>query len=142
MKDRQDRSIANGVQKLANVPGSCQGSGFRFTVSDHCGDDQFWIVESSATGVREHVSQLTTFMDRTGRLRRTVTADTAGERKLLEELVHSAFVFAFFGIDLGVRSLEIPGSQHAGRAMPGTGHEDHVQVEFLDEAVQVNVDEG
>src|SRR2546426_3564296 len=113
VKDGQYRSIANGTQELVDVPRSCQRSGFRFTVSNHSSDNQVRVIERSAAGVGKHISQFAAFVDRTGSLWRAVTADATWERKLFEELVQATFVFALFGIDLGVRSLEIPWAQNA-----------------------------
>src|SRR5262249_1812369 len=63
-------------------------------------------------------------------------------RKLFEEFVQPSFILALFRVNLGVCSLKIPWTKDARRAMPWTGHENHVQIEFLDQTVQVNVDEG
>ena len=40
----------------------------------------------SSAGMRKHVPQFASFVDRTGSLRRAVTADAAGKRELFEEL--------------------------------------------------------
>ena len=123
------------------MPRSRQRPGFRLAVAHHRGDDQIGIVESGATSMRQHVAQFAAFVDRAGRFRRAVTPDTAGKRELLEELAQSALVLALFRINLGVSPLEIAGRQNARRAMSRARHEDHVQVEFLDQPVQMNVDE-
>src|SRR5580693_2983004 len=140
VKNGQDRSVSDRVQEFVDVPRSCQRAGFRFTITDDSRDNQVRIVERSPAGVGEHVSQFASFVDRTRSLRRAVTADAARERKLSEELVQATFVFALFRIDLRVGSLKIAWPQDTGRAMSRTGHENHVQVELLDQAVQVDVD--
>src|SRR5271167_2681884 len=91
--------------------------------------------------MRKDVAQFASFVDRTGRLRRAVTADPAWKRELLEELAESAFVLTFFRIDLGVSAFEISRTENAGRSVPWPRHEDHVQVQFLDQPVQMNVHE-
>src|SRR5262249_9023925 len=96
----------------------------------------------SAAGVGEHVAQLAPLVNRTGSLRRAVAANAAGKRKLLEELAHAALVFAFLWVDFGVCPFQIARTQQAGSPMPRTRHEDHVEVELLNEAVQVDVDES
>jgi hypothetical protein len=70
-----------------------------------------------------------------------VAPDTAGKGELLEELAQPALVLALFRIDLGIRTLEVPGAQHAGRAVARASHENHVEIVLLDEPVQVNVHE-
>ena len=141
VKDRQNRAVANRVQELADVPGCRQRPGFRFAVADYGRNDQVGIIERGAAGVREHVAQFTAFVDRAGRFGSAVTADAAGKRELLEELAQPSLVFALVRVDLGVGALEIDRRQNSRRTVPGSGQEDHVQVEFLDQAVQVNIGE-
>ena len=68
--------------------------------------------------MRKDVAQFASFVDRTGRFRRAVTADPAWKRELLEELAESPFVLTLFRIDLGVSPFEITGPEHARRSMP------------------------
>src|SRR5208337_126884 len=141
VQDGQNRSVPNGIEKLADVPGSCQWSCFRFPVADYRSHDQFRIVEGCAASMREHIPQFASFVDRTGSFGSAMTADAAGKRELLEELAKTFFVFTLLRVDLGVGSFEISRAQYTRRAMAWPGHENHVQVVFLDEPVQVNVDE-
>ena len=142
MKDRQHRAIACRVEKLVDVPRRRQRSGLRFAIAHDGSDDQLRIVEGRAAGVRQNVSQLAAFVDRSRRLGRAVAANAAGEGELLEELAQAFVVLALLRIDLGVRSFEVPRAEHAGRAVSGAGEEDHVEVVLLDEPVEVDVDEG
>src|SRR4030095_12269221 len=103
MQNGQDRPVANGTQKLADVPRGCEGAGLRFAIADYGRDDQLWIVECCSTRMGEHVSELTSFVDRSGSLRRAVAANAARKRKLSEKLLQAHFVFALFWIDLRVR---------------------------------------
>ena len=124
------------------MPGSCQRAGFRFAIADHRRDDQLWIVERCAAGMRKHVSQFASFVNRTGSFRRAVAADAPWEGKLSEELVQAYFVLALFRINFGVGTLEIAWRQNSWRAVSRTGHEDHVEIQFFDQAVQVDIDES
>ncbi len=108
VQDGQHRAIANGVQKFADVPRSGQRSSFGLSIPDDRGDDQVRVVERRTAGMREHVAQFASFVDRTGSLRRAVTSDTAREGELFEELAQAEFILALFGINFGVGSLEIP----------------------------------
>src|SRR5271170_7185818 len=81
MEDRQDRAIANGIQKLVDVPGCGEWSGFRFAISDNRRHNQCRIVECRAAGMRQHVTQLPTLMNRSRSLRRTMTPDSSRKRK-------------------------------------------------------------
>ena len=70
-----------------------------------------------------------------------MTADAAGEGKLLEETPHALFVLTHLGIDLRVGTLEIHRPQYAGRAMAGAGEKDGIQVVTQDHAIQMRVHE-
>jgi hypothetical protein len=125
------------------VPGGRQRAGFRFAIAHHRGDDQVGIVERRAAGVREHVAQFAAFVDGARRFRRAVAADAAGKRELLEELAHpGSLVLALVRIDLRVRAFQVARRQHARRAVSGAGHEDHVEIVFLDQPVQMDVGEA
>ena len=139
MKDRQDRAVADRVQELVDVPGSCQRARFRFAVADHRRDDQVGIVERSAAGVRKHIAEFAAFVDRAWRFGSAVAADAAGKGELLEELAQACLVFALVGVDLGVGALQVDRAQNAGSAVAGSGEKDHVQVVLLDQPVEVNV---
>ena len=121
------------------MPGGCQGARFRFPVSDYGRDDEVGVVECGAAGVRENVSELASFMDRAWCLGSAVTADTTWEGELSEEFLQSGRVFALIRVNLRVSALQVCRSQNSGRAVPRSRHEDHVQVEYLDQAVQMNV---
>src|SRR5437773_8392229 len=71
-----------------------------------------------------------------------MTADSAGERKFLEELFHPRLVFSFIWIDLGIGPLEIRGPEDAGRAVSGARHQDRVQVVLIDQPVEMDVDKA
>ena len=51
MKDRKNRAIARGIEKLVGVPTGGQCTRLRLAVADDAGDDQIGIVESRAIGV-------------------------------------------------------------------------------------------
>src|ERR1700752_1607543 len=89
--------------------------------------------------MRQHIAELSAFVNRSRRLRRTVTPDAAGKGKLPEELPQPLDVLALFRIDLGVGSFEVSWTENARRAMPRTGQEDHVEIVLLDEPAQVNI---
>src|SRR5215472_10720386 len=124
------------------MPGSRERARFGFAVSYHRSDNQVWIVERRTAGMGQYVSQFASFVNRAGSFRRAVAADAPRKGKLLKELVQACFVFAFFRIDFGVRTLKICRSQNARRAVSRARHEDHVEVEFLDQPVQVDIDES
>src|SRR3974390_3002092 len=139
MKDRQHGAVAARIEELVDVPGSGERAGFGFAVANDGGYDEFGIVEGRAAGVREDVAEFTAFVDGAGGFRRAVAADASGEGELLEEFFQSFVVLALVGIDLGVGAFEIAGSENAGRAVSGAGHENHVEVVLLDEPIKVDI---
>src|SRR4030095_8815739 len=65
MEDRQDRTVRGGVQELVRMPARGERSSLGFSVTDHAGHHQVGIVECRAISVRQGVTQLAAFMDRT-----------------------------------------------------------------------------
>ena len=141
MQDRQHRAVGGRIEKLVGMPRRGQRSGFRLAIADDAGDDEIGIVEHRPERMAERIAQLAAFVDRARALRRCVAGNAAGKRKLNEELPQPGLILADVGIDLAVSALEI-GVAHDGRAaVPGAGDVNHVEVVFLDDPVQVHVDE-
>jgi len=69
VQDRQDDTVACGVQELVGMPARCQRSGLRFAISDDTGDDQVRIVERGAVRMGERVAELPALVDRAGHFR-------------------------------------------------------------------------
>ncbi len=70
-----------------------------------------------------------------------MTGNPSGKRELKKQPSEAGLVLADIGIDLAVRALEVRVGHHGRPAVPRTGDVDHVQVVFLDDSVQVRVDE-
>ncbi len=141
MQDRQHRAVAGRVQELVGMPGGGQRPGFRLAVADDAGDDQIGIVEHRPEGMAERIAQLAPLVDRARTFRRGVAGNAAGKGKLLEELLQSGLVLADVGINLAVGPLQIGVGDHCRPAVPGAGNIDHVEIVFLDDPVQVYVNE-
>src|SRR5262245_31390665 len=111
-------------------------------VAHNDGDQQGRIVESGAERLGDAVSAPGAFVDRSGRLRRAVAADAAGEREVLEKGAHALDVLGLGRVDLGVRALEIDGREYARRAVAGAGDEHRLEAVLVYEAIEVDVDEA
>ena len=120
MQDRQHRAVGDRIEKLVGLPGRRQRPGLGLAVADDAGDDQTGIVERRAEGVAEGIAEFAAFMDRAGRRGRDMARNAAGERKLLEQPLHSGFVLADVGIDLAVAAFEIGVGDQRRAAMAGT----------------------
>src|SRR5271156_5621550 len=132
--------VASGPVSDSPSRGS-ERSGFRFAITHRRGNDQLWIVESGATGVGEHIAELSAFMNRSWRFRSAVAADSAGERELLEELAQAVNVLAFLGINLRICPLQIRWTQDPRRAVTRAGEKNHVEIVLFDQPIQMNIHE-
>ena len=141
MQDGQHRAIVARIEKLVGVPRRRQRPGLRLAVADHAGDDELGIVERGAEGVAERIAELATLVDRAGTFRRRVAGDAAGKRELQEQLLQAGFILADVRIDLAVTAFEIGVGDHRGAAVAWAGNEDHVEVVFDDDPIEMRVDE-
>src|SRR5579863_1514171 len=91
--------------------------------------------------MRKNVSELSAFVNRSGSFRGAVTANTSGEGELFEKLPQAFDILALFRIDLRIGSLKIGGTEDTRSPMAGSGQKDHVEIIFLDQPVQVDVNE-
>jgi hypothetical protein len=81
-------------------------------------------------------------MDTAGRFRGSVAPNAAGERELLEETLHSRYIFSLIWINHGVRALEVRLRQDRRRPVARPGDNDGVQVVLIDQPVKVKVGEA
>src|ERR1700682_1778042 len=88
--------------------------------------------------MRQAIAELTAFMNGTRGVRRAMTADASRKRKLFEEFLEPRLSFALVGIDFRIRSFQIAVGQRGRRAVTGAGHEDHVEIVFFDQTIQVH----
>ena len=141
MQNRQHRTVAYRIQKLVDMPARSQRSSFRFAVSHHATRQQIRIVKHRAASVHDGVAELSTFVNRSRSFRRGMAGYSAWKRKLLEQLLHACFALPNIRVELAVRALEVGIGYHAGATVTGAGDVDGVQVEILDQAIEVDVDE-
>src|SRR5262245_21427267 len=80
-------------------------------------------------------------MNRSRCLGGAVAADAAGEGELLEETPQPFLILTLVRIDLRINALQVNRAKHAGSAVTGTRHEDHVEIVTLDDPVQMCVNE-
>ena len=141
MEDGEDHPIGDGVEEFVGMPGGGKWAGFGFAVADDASDNQVGIIEDRAEGVAEGVAEFAAFMDGAGAFGGDVAGDAAGEGELAEEFFEAGFVGGDVLVDFGVGAFEVGVGDEGGAAVAGTGDVDHVEVEFFDDAVEVNVDE-
>ena len=141
MQDRQDHAVRHRAQELVGMPARRQRPRLRLAVADHAGDDEVRVVERGPVRMRDRVPQLAPLVHRAGSFRRHVARNPAGERELGEETLHALLVRGDIRIDLAVGSFQIGVRDQAGPAVPRPGDVEHVEIVFLDHAVQVGIDE-
>ena len=141
VEDVEDRAVVDRVQELVGMPGGGQRPGLGLAVADDARNDQVRVVERGPVGVRDRIAELSTLVDRPGRLRCRVAGNSIRKRELLEQLLHPLGVLGDVRIELAVGPLEVGMSNQTGPAVTGPCDQHHVQRLFFDDAVQMHVDE-
>ena len=141
MQNRQHGTVADGIQELVGMPRRRERAGLRFAIADHTGDDQVRVVEHGAERVAERVAELPALVDRSRTLRGGMTGNSARKRELRKELLESGLIAADVGIDFAVGPFEIRVTHDCRTAVAGAGDIDHVEVIFLDDPIQMDVNE-
>ena len=141
MEDRQHCAVALRIQEFVRMPGSRHRSRFRFAVAHHAAGDEFWVVEYCAIGMGNRIAELPAFMNRAGGLGRHMARDAAGKGELPEEALQPFSVFGDIGVEFAVAPLEIGVRNERRPAVPRSREIDHVEVEFFDRPVHVQIDE-
>ena len=141
VQDRQHGAVTHRIEELVGVPARRERPRLRLAIADHCGDDEVGVVEGGAVGVRKRIAELAALVDGAGRLRRHMARNPAGKRELSEEPLHALHVPRDVRIDFAVRAFEICVGDQSRSPMPGTSDVDHVEIVFLDQPIEVRVDE-
>src|SRR5438552_655122 len=123
------------------MPRGGQRSGFRLAIADDAGDGEIGIVEHRSECVTERIAQFAALMDRARALWRCMAGNSSWKRKLNEELAQPGLIGADVWIDLAVGALEISVGHDSRAAVPRAGDINHVEVVFLDDPVQMHVNE-
>src|SRR5436190_23472905 len=87
VEDGEDGAVARRVEELVRMPARRERTALRLAVADDARSDEIAVVEHRAVRVRDRVSELASFVNRSGRLRRDVARNAARKRELLEELL-------------------------------------------------------
>src|SRR3984885_2187364 len=123
------------------MPRGGKRPGFRFAVADHAGYGKTGIVKDGAKSMAQRISEFTALMDRSRALGGSMARNSTGKGKLGKKALQSGFVLADIRIPLAVSAFEIRSADHRRSAVPRSGHVNHVQVVFLDDPIQVRVNE-
>ena len=76
MQDGQHRPIRRWMNEFIRMPSGGQRPGFGFTITDHAGDDELWIIKYRTERMAQRVSQLAAFVDRARAFRRRMTGNS------------------------------------------------------------------
>ena len=142
MKDREYGAIARRIEEAHAFPGALERPRFCLTVSNDSGHDQIRIVEGRTERVRQDVTKLAAFVDRSRRRRADMAWDSVRRGELTKETTHSVGVFGDLRIDLRVGALEVHVRDHRRPAVTGAGEKNYVRVALSDQAIQMHVDEA
>ena len=141
MQEGQHRAIVRRIEKLVGMPRSGERPGFRLAIADNAGDDEIGIIEHRPERMAQRIAQLAALVNRARALRRCMAGNSSGKRKLSKELLKPGLVLADVWIDLAIGALEISVGDDGRAAMPGAADVNHVEVVFVDDPVQVHVNE-
>ena len=139
VQNRKHCAVRYGVEELIGMPCGRKRSRLSLAVTDDDCRNQIGVIKHGAVGMRNGISELAAFVDGTGRLRRYVRGDTAGERELLAQSRHTLFVLGDVGIDFAVGALKIGVCDEEVAAVSGTGKQNHIKIELLDNTVEVDI---
>jgi hypothetical protein len=93
------------------------------------------VIEHCTESVRDGVAKLSTFVQATGGLRRSMGSNSAWEREVLEESPQALLVLALFRVYFGVYSFKETIRQDSWCAVSRTGDKYRVEVVLLDKSV-------
>jgi hypothetical protein len=99
------------------------------------------VVEDGTKSVTDGIAQFTTFVKTARRFRSGMTANSTWKGELLEEFPQAFDVFGLVGIDFAVDTLEVGLRNDSRSTMAGTGDEESIEVELLDETVHMDIGE-
>ena len=141
VQNRQDGAVRHGVNELVGVPGRRERAGLGFAVAHNAGRNEVGVIEHRAEGVGQRVAELAALADGAGDLGRDVAGCAAGEGELADEFPQALVVLADVRIDLAVAAVEPVLGEHGVAAVTRAGNVDHVEVIFVDNAVEMRVNE-
>src|SRR5208283_2083971 len=89
----------------------------------------------------KRIAQFAALVNRTRRGWRDMAGNSAGKRELLEELLQARFVLGDVRIDFTPGAFEVNVAHNGRAAVTGTGDVKHIQVIFLNDSVQMDINE-
>src|SRR5665213_798471 len=89
----------------------------------------------------ERIAELSTFMNRSGRRGCDMAGNASGKGELLEQLFETRFVLRDIGVNFTPGAFQIDVAHDCRTAMSGTGDIEHVEIIFLDDPVEMHIDE-
>src|SRR5260370_38465147 len=106
MQDREHSPIMHGIQELVREPARRAGAGLGFSIANHTGHNQVWIIQCSSVCMQQRITQFTTFVDRARSFWRHVAGNPIRPGKLPEESLHSLTILFDVWINLRLGTLK------------------------------------
>src|SRR5712671_3810364 len=141
MENGQHGTVTCRIQKFIAMPARGQWSRFRFAVSHHAACKQVWVIEHRAASVHDRITQFSTLVDGPRRFGCCMARNSSGKGKLLEQPLYALFILRDVGIKLAIGAFQVCIRDHSGSAVAGTSNIDDIQVVFLNQAIEMDVDE-
>ena len=141
VKNRQNRAVPHGIEKVDRLPASFERASLRFAVANNAGDYQIGIVERRAESVNQRVAKFAALVHRVRDVRTAMAGHAARRRELAEHKPQAVFIAGDLRMDLGIGAFEIRTGIKRRATMSGTGNVNDVGIMLFDEAIQMDVDE-
>src|SRR5690606_11287046 len=97
--------------------------------------------KSCAISMHKRIAKLASFMDGTRSFRCHMAWNTARERELAEEFLHSVNIFGDIGIGFRISAFQIGIRHHARATVTGAADIQHIFVALFNDAVEMYIDE-
>ena len=141
MQDRQHSSVPHRIQERDALPGPLQRPGLSFPIADDGDRQQVGIVQDRSKGVHQHITQLTSLVDRSWCGDRHVARDPARSRELPEQPLDTGPILAHLGINLAVSAFQPAGRDQRRAAVPRASQIDRLLAGEANEPGDVDVNE-
>src|SRR5678815_76981 len=141
MEDWQYCSVPFRIEEFVRVPAGRERTSFCLAIADDTNCEETRIVKNCAIRVCDHITELTSLMDGARSFGSDVTGYPTGKRELLEELLDTILVLRDVWIKFGVSTFKINVRDNPWSTMSWTSQKDCVQIQLLNQAVAVSVDE-
>ena len=123
------------------MPSRGRGTRFRLAITYNAGHQQVWIIQRCSEGSGQGITQLATFMNRSGNAGIKVTREAARPRETADEEFQAGGIQGELGIEALKAAFHIEIGQISGCAMTGPGNQKDSKVFVQNKTIELGVNE-